>query len=141
MNPTTQQASDTPRLLPCPFCGGENLHVAMYNRPCVVCGTCDADGPGLPRGRITEATSAEAVKESSDLWNRRAPSVDTARLDWLDTEVYGDEQVEIFEEDGGLILNIGNRQTDYTTSCTIGENLRDAIDQARAAIANAEAKP
>lgn len=59
-------------LLPCPFCGGTRPYVAFYNRPCVVCPDCDADGPGAmtminATTDIREQCQAEAVKR----WNTR----------------------------------------------------------------------
>jgi hypothetical protein len=64
-----------PALLPCPFCGGQELGVADN---VVWCRACDGSGPDLGH-----CTGDECRSEAIDLWNRRAPArqmgVDTGR--------------------------------------------------------------
>lgn len=56
-------------LLPCPFCGSEDVGVTITDDlfGCwVSCGSCEADGPMNPIGN--EATSHQ---DAADAWNRR----------------------------------------------------------------------
>lgn len=64
----------------CPFCGGRELEVALYNRPCVVCKTCDADGPGAQRLSVAIDNRIEARREAKLLWNRRANDSETQNV-------------------------------------------------------------
>jgi Lar family restriction alleviation protein len=63
-----------PALLPCPFCGGNNLHVGLDDidgwMAHVACRDCD-DMAG-PISRYKYADKDEAVEDASTLWNRRA---------------------------------------------------------------------
>jgi len=53
--------SNTPSLLPCPFCGGINIIHCGHHMYCHACG---ADGPDADSQHESEARSA---------WNRRTP--------------------------------------------------------------------
>ena len=53
--------SNTPSLLPCPFCGGINIIHCWHHMYCHACG---ADGPDADSQHESEARSA---------WNRRTP--------------------------------------------------------------------
>ena len=64
-------------LRPCPFCGGRKLEVALYNRPRVVCQTCDADGPGAQRLSVARDNQSTAMREAKRLWNRRTNESDS----------------------------------------------------------------
>lgn len=54
-------------LLPCPFCGYEELRVPGFFR--VVCPNCDARGPANPEAWGLESDQAD---QPENLWNRRA---------------------------------------------------------------------
>ena len=51
--------------LPCPFCGGSELHVSVSSAQCETCG---AWGP-----RVMQATGAKIKEAAIAAWNRRAP--------------------------------------------------------------------
>ena len=53
--------SNTPSLLPCPFCGGINIIHCVRHMYCHACG---ADGPDADSQHESEAIAA---------WNRRTP--------------------------------------------------------------------
>lgn len=72
--PPPAPAAGSAALLPCPFCGGTDLEVVLYNRPCVVCRSCDADGPSAQRlmPDPSQPDNRNAAKlEAVELWNRR----------------------------------------------------------------------
>lgn len=56
------------RLLPCPFCGGDNIHSADGF---VRCNDCVADGPFVPRDELSRQD------KSIERWNTRTPSPTT----------------------------------------------------------------
>jgi hypothetical protein len=61
-------------LLPCPFCGCTILEVVLYNRPCVVCQGCGADGPSAQFLTSGEDNRTQARAEARQLWNQRSVS-------------------------------------------------------------------
>jgi Lar family restriction alleviation protein len=68
-------------LKPCPFCGGTNIEVAFYNRPCVVCLTCDANGPSAQWLNPVLDHKNEVEEKAKELWNWRTDPVDPL---WFD---------------------------------------------------------
>lgn len=67
------EITDFHKLLPCPFCGNsEKLQVSLYNRPCLVCLRCDADGPSAQALIANPDNRSEARAQAIALWNKRA---------------------------------------------------------------------
>lgn len=60
-------AAATQELLPCPFCGGGNVHPHKHFWQTMLCVDCGAEGP-CPRDMDEDYTEAEAVAA----WNQRA---------------------------------------------------------------------
>lgn len=53
---------------------------------------------------------------------------DTDRVKWLNWYVHGDDKIELWEEDGGVVMWFGTR-TDSPTQAVAGSSVEDCIDQ------------
>jgi transcription elongation factor Elf1 len=60
-------------LLPCPFCGSENLEVCNTHTPSfwIECGDCEASA----RGDFFPRSFAAAIQSASNVWNRRMTGI------------------------------------------------------------------
>ena len=65
------------KLLPCPFCGGEFVNIALgycpingYNHSCL-CNTCGSEGQKFFVNEFACKTLTEAKKKAIKAWNRR----------------------------------------------------------------------